>query len=160
MPKRITPGQIKNNNRQQIYNYIYREKKVSQQDILYALRLSRPTVAANLTALEEDGMIRREGLIESDQIGRKAVAYAVVPDYRAALGLEILRGQVKIIAVDLYGQKLRREVLSLCYENTAAYYAEVCEGVNRFIDALGLPRERLLGMGISAQSSVRIVSRC
>ena len=113
MPKRIPPGQIKANNRQQIYNYIYRQRKVSQQDILYALRLSRPTVAANLTELEVDGLICKNGQIESDQIGRKAVAYSIVPDYRVAIGVEILRARVKMIAVDLYGEKLRREVVEL-----------------------------------------------
>ena len=60
MSTRITPGQIKKNNRQQIYNYIYSRGKVSQQDISYALHLSRPTVTANLTALEEDGLISRQ----------------------------------------------------------------------------------------------------
>ena len=56
MPSRITPGHIKQNNRQQIYSYIYHQRKVSQQDLVYALRLSRPTVAANLAELEEDGV--------------------------------------------------------------------------------------------------------
>ena len=74
MTQRITPGQIKKNNRQQIYNYIYEEKNVSQQAIAYALHLSRPTVATNLSELEEDGLICKNGQLESDQIGRKAVA--------------------------------------------------------------------------------------
>ena len=151
MSKRITPGQIKANNRQQIYNYIYRQRKVSQQDILYALRLSRPTVASNLSELEEDGMIRKDGLIEADQIGRKAAAYAIVPDYRVAVGVEILRACFKIIAVDLYGEKLRREVVELRFAHEDGYYKEVCAGINRFIDALSLPRERILGVGISVQ---------
>ena len=44
----ITPKQIKKTNRQLIYDYIYKNRKVSQQDITYALHLSRPTVASNL----------------------------------------------------------------------------------------------------------------
>ena len=84
MAKRITPGQIKKTNRQQIYEYIYRERNVSQQDIAYALRLSRPTVAANIARLEEDGLIYKSGRQDSDQIGRKAAAYSAVPDFRAA----------------------------------------------------------------------------
>ena len=151
MTKRITPGQIKMNNRQQIYNCIYRQRKVSQQDILYALRLSRPTVAANLTALEVDGMIRKVGQIEADQIGRKAAAYAIVPDYRVAIGVEILRARFKIIAVDLYAEKLRREVVELRFAHEDGYYRQVCASINGFIDALDIPRERILGVGLSAQ---------
>ena len=71
MTNRITPGQIKKTNRQQIYDYIYQHRKVSQQDIIYALRLSRPTVAANLAELEEDGLIYKNGQLDADQIGRK-----------------------------------------------------------------------------------------
>lgn len=152
MTQRITPGHIKRNNRQQIYNYIYQERSVSQQDIVYALRLSRPTVSSNLAELEEDGLIHKSGQIEADQIGRKAVAYSIVPDFRVAMGVEILRARVKIIAVDLYGEKLNREVVELRFAHEDAYYREVCRAVNRFIDALPVSRERILGVGLSAQA--------
>ena len=51
MKKSITPNQIKQTNRSLIYDYIYKNQKVSQQDISYDLRLSRPTVTANLTVM-------------------------------------------------------------------------------------------------------------
>ena len=47
------------NNRNLIYQYIYRKEKVSQQDIAYDLHLSRPTVTTNLSSLEEDGLINK-----------------------------------------------------------------------------------------------------
>ena len=37
MKKSITPNQIRENNRNLIYQYIYRKEKVSQQDIAYDL---------------------------------------------------------------------------------------------------------------------------
>ena len=104
MTKSITPKQIKANNRQQIYNYIYESGKVSQQDIAYALRLSRPTVAANLAALETDGMIFKNGQQDSELIGRKAVGYSIVHGYRVAIGVEVRRRKVILIAVNLYGR--------------------------------------------------------
>lgn len=154
VPKRITPGQIKKNNRQQIYNHIYRGGKVSQQDIAYALRLSRPTVATNLAELEEDGLIRKNGQLESDQIGRKAAAYSIVENARVAIGVELMRALVKIIAVDLYGHKLRREVVETPYANDPDYYRGVCRSIRRFIDALDVPADRVLGVGIAMQGLV------
>lgn len=148
---RITPGQIKKNNRQQIYNYIYGHEKVSLQEIVYALHLSRPTVSTNLTELEEDGLIIRNGTLETDQIGRKAIGYSIVPDYRIAVGVEILRKQVKLIAIDLYGRKIQRAVPQIIYANDPGYYRDLCEIINRFIDGLGQLRERVLGIGISMQ---------
>lgn len=59
MKKSITPNQIRENNRNLIYQYIYRKEKVSQQDIAYDLHLSRPTVTTNLSSLEEDGLINK-----------------------------------------------------------------------------------------------------
>ena len=95
--KAITPKQIKNTNRQLIYNLIYRQEKISQQEISYTLRLSRPTVTANLNELEETGLIYKNGQIDSDLIGRKAAAYSIVPDYRIGIGVELSRRVVKIM---------------------------------------------------------------
>ena len=151
MTQRITPGQIKKNNRQQIYNYIYEERNVSQQAIAYALHLSRPTVATNLSELEEDGLIRRNGQLESDQIGRKAVAYAVVSDFRVAVGVEIMRHHVWLIAIDLYGQPLRRDGINIEYSNTEGYYARLCERIETFIASLNVEPNRVLGVGITVE---------
>ena len=101
--KAITPKQIKNTNRQLIYNLIYRQEKISQQEISYTLRLSRPTVTANLNELEETGLIYKNGQIDSDLIGRKAAAYSIVPDYRIGNGVGVSRRGVKIMAVGLDG---------------------------------------------------------
>ena len=65
MKKSITPNQIKQNNRSLIYQYIYKNEKVSQQDISYDLRLSRPTVTANLNAMEQEGLICKNGQIDT-----------------------------------------------------------------------------------------------
>ena len=88
MKKTITPGLISQNNLKLIYHYIYQESSVSQQDIAYDLRLSRPTVASKISELETKGLIRKEGQISSDLVGRKAAAYSIVPDYRVAVGVE------------------------------------------------------------------------
>lgn len=154
MVNRITPGQIKKTNRQQIYDYIYQQKKVSQQDIIYALRLSRPTVAANLTELEEDGLIYKNGQLEADQIGRKAVAYSIVPDYRIAIGVEIMVDMIKVIAVDLYGKKIHRVVTEVPYKNEPTYYKKICDFILEFISNLEVPGERILGIGFAMQGLV------
>ena len=74
MKQSITPNQIKENNRNLIYQYIYRTPQVSQQAISYDLRLSRPTITTNLSSLEEDGLITKNGQIDTEYVGRKAAA--------------------------------------------------------------------------------------
>ena len=154
MDNRITQEEIKKSNRQLIYRYIYDNPKSSSPGICSALGLSRPTVAANLAALEEEGLIQRAGRQENVQIGRRPVLYSIVPDYRVAIGLEVLRTRANIIAVDLYGQKVDVTTPRIPYTVNDAYYSELCGHVLSFIDSLHLPRERVLGICITLQGLV------
>lgn len=154
MQKSITPGQIKKTNRQQIYNFIYENKAVSQQDINYALRLSRPTVASNLAEMEENGLIYKNGQLDSDQVGRKAVAYSITPDYRIAIGVEVMQDIVKIIAVNLYGQKIQREVVKIPFKNEDSYFKKVSDAILSLIASLKISDDRILGIGFAMQGLV------
>ena len=127
MRKTITPGQISKNNLNLIYQYIYQNDSVSQQDISYALHLSRPTVSAKINELEDRGLICRAGQINSELVGRKAVAYSVVPDYRVAIGVEVMKDLFKILVVDLKGNYYHRTVIDMDYENSEDY-------IRRFMD--------------------------
>ena len=137
MKKSITPNQIKQNNRSLIYHYIYQNHKVSQQDISYDLRLSRPTVTTNLNAMEQEGLICKSGKIDTEYVGRKAAAYSITADYRVSIGVEILKEEVKMIAVDLYGEKLDRTVYEITYEYEESYFKTVCDKILEFKDSIG-----------------------
>lgn len=154
MTNKITPNSIRKNNRKQIYDYIYAEGRVSQNDIVSALRLSRPTVTTNISELEEDGMIFKDGQQSSDQIGRKAIVYSVVSDYRIAIGVELTRRHVKIISVDLYGRKIDRVVYDINFDNSESYYNQVSDLIIEFADSRNISPEQVLGVGIAMQSLV------
>lgn len=154
MKKSITPNQIKENNRNLIYQYIYRNPRVSQQDISYELHLSRPTVTTNLSSLEEDGLITKNGQIDTEYVGRKAAAYTIVSDYRVGIGVEILKKEVKMIAVNLYGEKILRSVSEIPYANEDAYFQKVCQEILSFKDSAGLSDQQVLGVGFAMQGLV------
>ena len=152
MKKSITPNQIKENNRNLIYQYIYRNRNVSQQDIAYDLHLSRPTVTTNLSSLEDDGLITKNGQISTEYVGRKASAYAIVPDYRIAIGVEILKKEVKMIAVNLYGEKILRSVYKISYKNEDIYFQNVCQKILSFKNSIRVSDEQILGVGFATQA--------
>ena len=154
MTKRITPGEIKKANRQQIFQFIYENQKVAQQDIAYALHLSRPTVASNVTELEDEGLIFKNGQQDSDQIGRKAAAYSVVSNYRVAVGVELMNDQFTVIVVDLYGNKIDRIVHKIRFEKKETYYRTVCEQILHFLEKLNLKDEQILGIGFAIQGLI------
>ena len=154
MKQSITPSQIKQNNRSLIYQFIYKNKVVSQQDLSYSLRLSRPTVTTNLTSLENDGLIQKSGQMDTEFVGRKAAAYSIVPDFRVSIGVEILKNEVKMIAVDLYGEKIDRLVIALDYEEKDTYFQAVCEKLLEFIRNAGIRQEQILGAGFAMQGLI------
>lgn len=154
MDKSITPNQIKQNNRNLIYQYIYNHKKVSQQDISYHLHLSRPTVTTNLTVLEKNGLVQKNGQFETEFAGRKASAYSIVSDYRIAVGLELLKKEIKIIAVNLYGEPIEYSVFHIPYHNDDSYFENVCCKILNFIECLGIKNEQVLGVGIAMQALI------
>lgn len=154
MKKSITPNQIKQNNRNLIYQLIYKRKKVSQQDISYELHLSRPTVTTNLASLEEEGLIQKSGQIDSEFVGRKASGYSIVSDFRISIGVEILKNEVKMIAVDLYGKKIDRAVFNIPYQNEDTYYKEVCRNILTFKNTLKVKDEQVLGIGFAMQALI------
>lgn len=154
MKKSITPNQIKQNNRNLIYHFIYKNKKVSQQDIAYELRLSRPTVTTNLAALEEEGLIQKSGQIDSEFVGRKASAYSIISDFAISIGVEILKNEVKMIAIDLYGEKIDRAVFSISYNNEDAYFEEVSRKILEFTNTLGVEDSQILGIGFAMQALI------
>lgn len=151
MAKSITPNQIKQNNRSLIYHYIYKKRKTSQQEISYELHLSRPTVTTNLANMETDGLIKKNGLIDTEYVGRKAAAYSIVPDYRISIGVEILKKEIKMIAVSLYGEKLGRAAFDITFERKEPYFETVCKKILEFKSTLGIRDEQVLGIGFAIQ---------
>ncbi len=154
----ITPRQIKKNNRSRIYKYIYKsgQKGVSQQEISLTLRMSRPTIAYNLSELENDGLILKSGLLESDQPGRKPVIWVADANYKIAIGVEIIRHAVKIIAINLYASKISRKVIRIEFKNDEAYFRYISEQIKDFISSLKLkdPCKKILGLGFAVQGLV------
>ncbi len=154
MKKSITPNQIKQNNRSMIYHFIYSNQKVSQQDLSYNLHLSRPTIASNLAAMEEDGLIQKNGAINTEYVGRKAAAYSIVSDYRISIGVEILKKEAKMVAVNLYGEKIGYMVYEVSFERNESYYKAICNKILEFKNSLNTTDEKILGIGFAMQGLV------
>lgn len=146
----ITLSDIKKNNTSLIYHLLYEKEKLSKQEIAHQLHLSLPTVTQNLVFLEEEGLIMKEGLFES-QVGRKAVAYTICPTARIGIGVEIQKKKIQILSLDLKGNIGDWTEHSLNYENTDGYYKETAYLVKDFILEHGISTEKILGIGFAVQ---------
>ncbi|RBW68538.1 ROK family transcriptional regulator [Bacillus taeanensis] len=150
MDYNITFKDIKKSNYSAIYHLIYQNEKLSKQEIANQLQLSLPTITQNLVRLEKEKLIEKSGQFESS-VGRRAAAYAICPQARISIGVEIQKKTVQIVAIDLRGSVFEKTVLSIEYSNVDSYYKEVSVAVEAFISSLNAEKEQVLGVGFAVQ---------
>ena len=126
--KGLTTINLKKINKSKVYQYIYKEKLTSKQQIVQDLQMGLSTVSQNLNLLEKEGLIERNGFFDSTG-GRKAHAIQIVADFKISIGVGILKNMFHITAVDLYGNSLATATIDFPYEDTAAYYEKIREEI-------------------------------
>lgn len=153
MSKNFTVATLKINNRKNILNYIYTQRRSTPQMLHEATSLSRPTVASILRELQEENLIFLGGLADSTG-GRKANLYEFNPSIKITIGVELLMDHYEVVAVDLYGEILKFQKSSLSFKNHADYFSQVCSSINQFIESLEARPEQILGVGIALQALI------
>lgn len=151
--EKLTSSELKKINHKKVYNYIYDTKLTSKLAISKALELSLPTVTQHLAAFIAAGLVEKRGEYESTG-GRKAQMIHCNATARLAIGVELLKEQIQIVALDLYGTILKEDSVSLQFANHEPYYQQLGQWTNAFVDGLGYPKENILGVCISIQGLV------
>lgn len=146
----LTTIQLKKINKSKVYHYIYQQHTTSKLQIVQELQMGLSTVSQNLTLLEQEGYIQRNGYFDSTG-GRKAQTIQIVPDFRISIGIGILKEMFHMTAVDLYGHILDMETISLSYADTDAYYKQMTEKIQAFITSHHYDLQKILGISIATQ---------
>lgn len=131
-----------------VYRIIYDEKQSSRQNIAAKLGLSLPTVTDNLNRLQRDGYIYTAGVFESTG-GRKPNILQCVPNARYSLGINITQSHLSIVIIDLSITIIASTRIRRLFSDTDAYYSEMSREIETLIDEYQIPRNLLLGIGIS-----------
>ena len=153
MKETMSATDIRKSNRSQIYRFIYENISTSRPAIAQALQLSRPTVAQNLSDFLEEGLVIKEGNLESTG-GRKAEAYHCNPRIRLAVGADIWEDNVEFVILDLFGETVASCSLPLAYSNSDAYKKQFADNIKAFVADNGFLPDLILGVGISLQGVV------
>ena len=151
--KAVRTPELRRSNRRSVFMEIYRNRSVSKEQIRQALGLSLPTVTQNLCELEEIGIIKKQGVFSSTG-GRKASAYAVVSDFRTAIGLYLQKEQFSIEAVDLYGEVLASATVRRAFARTDAYFRKLGEALDQFIRDHGIDASSILSVSAALEAIV------
>lgn len=151
----LTTITLKKINRGKVYQYIYREKNASKQQIVQDLQMGLSTVSQNLAALEEDGLIRKAGFFNSTG-GRKAHVIQIISDVKIAIGIGVLKNMTHIVAIDLYGEVLQAKTVLIPYHSSESYYVEIAKYIETFIAENHYAKSQILGVAIATQGIISL----
>ena len=140
--------QAKSKNRNQIFRIVYKNHRVSKQNIMTECGLSLPTISQNLRELMEMGLVQEGGTFESTG-GRKAKIIQCVANARVAIGMDITAGHMCMVLVNLDVQVLDSLRIRLDFSDTKEYYERVAHELDAFIEKNEISRRQLLGVGLS-----------
>ncbi|WP_010622714.1 ROK family transcriptional regulator [Paucilactobacillus suebicus] len=144
---------IQHSNYSNIYHLLYKNEKLSKQDIADSLDLSLPTVSSNLQKLLDRGLIIKNGQLKST-IGRRATAYSIEPNVSLSLGVEIFRNYSTVTILNLRHEVLAVHTVNLPFSNDLHYSQSLSQQLLILIQNKGYKSEQFIGVGIGIQGLI------
>lgn len=141
-------------NRTRAFQAIYADGPLTKQDLAAKTGTSLPTVTQNLKDLFAAELLCYDGTEESTG-GRKPQRIALNAQARFAVGMELSPKHVRLVAIDLKGREILSKKVRCPFADTEDYRAAYSALLETFLDDLHLPRERLLGVGITLPALIQ-----
>lgn len=139
---------IKKKNRGFVFRYISQNKCVTKKALVQALGISMPTLIQYIKELSDMQLIKVTGL-EDSQGGRRPEIFSVNENAKLAIGLDVTRNHIAVIAVDLGINILAHKREYYPFENSDAYFKKIGDYVQEFVTELGCDPKDILGVGVS-----------
>ena len=137
-----------------VINQIRQSDPVSQADIMKRTRLSAGTVTSIVKELKDREFVQDIGPGESS-IGRKPTLLRFNAQARYVIGAAFFADQTHLAILDLGGNiKKQVEFPTKPKSGPDVLFAEFCQQANRLVADTGVPRERLLGIGVGFEGIV------
>jgi predicted NBD/HSP70 family sugar kinase len=147
---------------QAVLETIFRRGPITRPEIAAATNLSKPTVSAAVSRLEQEGLVRAAGT-RAGQRGRKPVSYVVSPRAGFVVGGDIGGSNVRVAAADLFGEAICDLKRPTAKDGSRAVGMQMLEMVSEVIDRASVVHGPPLALGISSpgivdQASGRVTS--
>jgi predicted NBD/HSP70 family sugar kinase len=147
---------------QAVLETIFRHGPITRPEIAAATNLSKPTVSAAVSRLEQGGFVRAAGR-RGGQRGRKPVAYVVSSRAGFVVGADIGGSNVRVAAADLFGESICDLKRPTAKQGSRAVGVQILETVSEVVDQASAVHGRPLSLGISVpgivdQTSGRVTS--
>ena len=132
---------------QKTFLRLLRREPLSRADIAREMGLSRAAASLIAEELIRDGMVKEAPISVPVRSGRPPIALTVAPDAAYAVGVYLNRDGCSAGVVSLAGKVLCRARFAMGEKGKTD---ALCDAISRLIEASGVGREKLLGIGISA----------
>lgn len=151
--KKTANMEVQKRNHTSVFQALRENEGLTKQEIVNMLQLCLPTVTQNINTLCAQGLVAECGTVGNTG-GRRAKRFGIVRDFRIAIGVDITRNHVAIVAVDLRGSVFYKERVRKKFEHTDAYYRYLGDMVQHCIAQIQCPEDRILGVGIGVPGLV------
>ena len=134
----------------QIIRTVQRCAPISRTALTEKMGLTAASVTNLTNGLLEAGILRQVGVESNGNLGRKAMVLDVLPDAFYTLGMEMNNTRIVVGLADFHGDIIASETTPFDerWEVDTAL-DQVVSLTNSLLDRSGVPREKLLGMGLS-----------
>ncbi|MGH2863311.1 MAG: ROK family protein [Solirubrobacteraceae bacterium] len=134
---------------QAVLEAIFRRGPITRPEIATSTDLSKPTVSAAVSRLEQGGLIRSAGR-RAGQRGRQPVAYVVSQQAGFVVGSDIGGSNLRVAAADLFGELICELRQPTTKDGNRALGLQLLEMASEVIDQAGVVHGRPLAMAVSA----------
>ncbi|MDR1531678.1 MAG: ROK family protein [Clostridiales bacterium] len=143
--------QLKNLNRVSVLNYIRRSKYTTKTALAEDSGLTFMAIQKIVEELISLGLVRQDAY-QDGHVGRKAVTYTIDENYGYTVGLYINILKTRAAVMDLHSNVLSIRECDLCAtdDDPAVLADKFINMLDAVIEASGVPRARILGVGIGA----------
>lgn len=115
--------------------------------------LTPPTIANITRRLIANGLVREIGRVQRGR-GQPAVRMAIDPDGAYAIGINIDRDHLSLVALDLAGQVRVRVSREIAYPLPDQVRTFVADGIAEVMTVPGIAADRILGVGIAVPEPI------
>ncbi len=149
-----TPAMVmKELNKRALTKYLYMHGPATKRMMERDLGLSLPTITQNLRILEKEGLIGKGEQLESTG-GRKAQTFVFESRCKAAIGVAMRPNDLNLGAIDLHGNVIAKQRITLHYQDTDAYYRRIGDLISAFAAKTERNGTSILGVAFTIQGIV------